>query len=64
MARYKHYNYSQLMMVPVCLDEQLMPGTLEHTIHTLIENEIDLSVFDSRYNMTRPAAPPMIPKFF
>lgn len=50
MARYKHYNYSQLMMVPVCLDEQLMPGTLEHTIHTLIENEIDLSVFDSRYN--------------
>jgi transposase len=50
MARYKQYNYSQMMMVPVCLDEQLMPGTLEHTIHTLIENEIDLSVFDARYN--------------
>jgi len=50
MARYKHYNYSQEILVPVCLEDQLLPGTLEYTIYTLIENDIDMSVFDAKYN--------------
>lgn len=50
MAKYKNYNYNQTIMVPVCLDEQLMPGTLEYTIHTLVEKEIDTSIFDAKYN--------------
>ena len=25
MARYKHYDYDQMMMVPVSLEEQLVP---------------------------------------
>jgi hypothetical protein len=29
MARYKHYDYNQLMMVPVSLEDQLMPGTFK-----------------------------------
>jgi hypothetical protein len=33
MPRYKPYDYSQLQMVPVSLNDQLMPGTLEHAIH-------------------------------
>lgn len=33
MARYKPYDYNQLMMVPVSLEEQLVPGTLEYAIH-------------------------------
>jgi hypothetical protein len=28
MARYKHYDYHQLMMVPVSLEEQLIPVDL------------------------------------
>ena len=41
MARYKPYDYNQLMMIPVSLEEQLVPGTLEYVIHHLIEERID-----------------------
>jgi len=50
MPRYKSYDYDQLLMVPVSLDQQLMPGTLEYAIHTLIEERIDTSVFDEKYS--------------
>lgn len=50
MAKYKHYDYSQNVMIPVSLDEQLMPGTLEFAIHALVENRMDMSIFDGRYN--------------
>ena len=49
MPRYKPYDYNQLLMVPVSLDEQLMPGTLEYAIHQLIEERIDTSIFDEKY---------------
>ena len=50
MAKYKSYNYSQKVLIPVCLEEQLMPGTLEFAIHTLVETRMDTSVFDERYS--------------
>lgn len=50
MARYKTYDYSQRVLIPVSLEDQLMPGTLEFAIHTLVETRIDMSVFDCRYN--------------
>ncbi len=37
MAKYKSYNYSQTVMLPVSLEDQLMEGTLEFAIHTLVE---------------------------
>jgi len=49
MARYKPYDYNQLMMIPVSLEEQLVPGTLEYAIHHLIEERIDTSFFDDRF---------------
>jgi len=49
MARYKPYDYSQMMMVPVLLAEQLVPGTLEHSIHYLLEEHLDLSGFDQDF---------------
>ncbi|MDI6687719.1 MAG: IS1182 family transposase [Desulfobacterales bacterium] len=49
MARYRHYNYNQLMLVPVSLEEQLMPGTLEYAINHVVEERLDLSIFDERY---------------
>ena len=49
MVQYKHYNYDQLMMVPVSLEEQLIPGTLEYAIHHVVEGRLDLSMFDERY---------------
>jgi transposase len=56
MAKYKRYDYSQSMLIPVFFEEQLMPGTLEfaihtlvETIHTLVETRMDMSIFDDNY---------------
>ena len=49
MPRYKPCHYGQLMLVPVSLEDQLVPGTLEHAIHHLIETRIDTSYFDEKY---------------
>ena len=49
MAKYKRYDYKQSLMIPVSLEEQLVPGTLEFAIHTLLERRMDMSVFDDNY---------------
>jgi transposase len=49
MAKYKRYDYSQKIFIPVSLEDQLMPGTLEFAIHTLVETRMDMSVFDGSY---------------
>jgi transposase len=50
MAKYKTYNYSQEVLIPVSLEDQIMPGTLEFAIHTLMETRMDMSVFDEKYH--------------
>ena len=50
MSKYKRYDYSQSILIPVFLKDQLMPGTLEFAIHTLVEDRMDLSVFDCQYS--------------
>jgi len=37
-------------MIPISLEHQLIPGTLEFAIHTLVEDRMDISVFEDRYN--------------
>ncbi|MBN1674098.1 MAG: transposase [Kiritimatiellae bacterium] len=37
------------MMVPVSLEAQLEPGTLEYAIHQVVETGLDLSIFEARY---------------
>jgi transposase len=49
MARYQHYDYAQTVMVPISLEKQLLPGTLEFAIHELIHRRVDTSIFESRY---------------
>jgi len=49
MAKYKSYDYSQRVMIPISLDDQLVPGTFEFAIHTLVETQMDTSIFDVRY---------------
>ena len=53
MARYKEYDYSQGKFIPVHFDKQILPGTFEHTLHYLIDNELDLSIFNLRYPKKR-----------
>ena len=62
MAKYKHYDYSQGKFIPISFDKQILPGTFEHTLHYLIDNEIDLSVFDLRYKNDETGAPAYDPK--
>jgi len=57
MARYKEYDYSQGKFIPIHFDKQILPGTFEYTLHYLIDNEIDLSVFDLRYRNDETGAP-------
>lgn len=62
MARYKYYDYDQLMMVPVSLEEQLIPGTLEYAIHHVVEERLDLSLFDDRYRNDETGRKAIAPK--
>lgn len=57
MARYKHYDYDQTKMLPVSYQRQILPGTFEHTLNELIDREIDLTVFESRYRNDATGAP-------
>ncbi len=57
MARYREYSYEQSLMLPIRLSLQVQPGTFEYTINYLVDNEIDLSVFESRYHNDETGAP-------
>ncbi len=57
MARYKDYDHSQGKFIPIHFDRQILPGTFEYSLHYLIDNEIDLSVFDLRYRNDETEAP-------
>ena len=43
MAKYKHYDYSQSRLIPIFLEDQIIPGTLAFAIHTLVEERMDAS---------------------
>ena len=63
MAKYKRYDYNQMVMLPISLENQLAPGTLEFAIHYLVETRMNLSVFDEKYKndeMGRSAYDPKI----
>ena len=49
MAKYKSYNYSQTVMLPVSLEDQLTHGTIEFAIHTLVEEIMNMTRFDGKF---------------
>ena len=62
MAKFKPYNPDQTIMLPVSLQNQIVPGSLEHTINEMVENHIDLSLFDRRYKNDATGAYAINPK--
>ena len=62
MAKFKPCNEDQMVMLPISLQDQLVEGTLEHTINELVEKHINLSVFDARYNNDLIGAAAIHPK--
>ena len=61
MARYRDSNTFQSKLVPIDFSRQITPGSFEHTICLLIDEHLDMSVFDTRYDNDehgRPAYDP------
>ena len=50
MAKFKTYDYRQRVLLPVSLEDQLMSGTLEFAIHTLVDKRLDMSIFQGKYH--------------
>lgn len=48
MPRYKPVSYEQNIMVPISLEAQIVPGTLEFAIHHLMESKVDISMFEAK----------------
>ena len=57
MARYKEYDYRQSKFLPISFDKQILPGTFEYTLNYLIDQELNLSIFDDRYCNDDTGAP-------
>jgi transposase len=60
MARYKPVDTNPKFL-PIDLAAQLLPGTLEHALHHLLESAIDLTPFDARYRNDETGAPAYAP---
>lgn len=63
MPRFIECDYNQTVLLPVAFENQILPGTFEHSIHYLVDNQLDLSIFDSKYKNDengRPAYDPAI----
>lgn len=56
MARYYDVE-ADLRFVALDLSEQLRPGTFEHALNHLVDHELDLSHFDTRYRNDETGAP-------
>jgi transposase len=62
MARFKAPDYRQKLLVPVVLDEQLVPGTFEYAVHHLLEERIDESWFEDLYTNDETGRPAYSPR--
>lgn len=62
MARYKTYDYSQSMLLPINFSEQIIPGTYEYAIHFIVEERLDLSGIEKRYRNDETGAPAYDPR--
>jgi len=62
MARYKDSDRSQMEIKMIDFSEQLVEGTIEHTIDYLIEHQVDLAPFDTQFHNDASGAPAYHPK--
>ena len=63
MPRFKDYDYTQGKFLPVSFEKQILPGTFEYSLNALVDEELDLSIFNERYTNDdggRPAYDPAI----
>ena len=61
MPRYKDYCYDQSKLIPISFERQITPGTFEFALNYIVDNELDLSVFNGKYNNDQTGAPAFDP---
>ena len=49
MARFKAYDLNQAKMIPISYSDQIVEGSFEHALNEIVEEHLDLSVFEQRY---------------
>src|SRR5262249_20183813 len=49
MARYKPYDLNQAKMIPLSYADQIVEGSFEHALNEIVEEHLDLTVFEKRY---------------
>lgn len=63
MPRFIDYDYNQMVMLAISFNRQILPGSFEHSLNYLIDQELDLSIFHHRFNNEdggRPAYDPAL----
>ena len=62
MPRYKPFNYAQTTLIPISLEKRIVEGTLEHTIHYMVEKRMDTGIFEERFKNDETGSPAYHPK--
>lgn len=62
MAKYKPYSYAQGQFIAVFFNKQIQKGTFEYTLNYLVDNELDLSIFDAKFKNDETGAPAYDPR--
>jgi hypothetical protein len=50
MARYKPYDLNQAKMIALSYADQIVEGSFEHALNEIVEEHLDLTVFEKRYS--------------
>jgi len=50
MVRFKPYDLNQTKMIPLSYADQVLEGSFEYALNEIVEEHLDLSVFDHRYH--------------
>ena len=62
MPRYKKYDYSQSILVPIEFTKQIVPGTIEYVINYMVEKKLNLEPIEAKYKNDEIGAPAYDPK--
>jgi transposase len=62
MAKYKPYDLKQTKMIPLSYADQIIEGSFEYALGEIVEEHLDLSVFDQRYRNDEAGRPAYDPR--
>jgi transposase len=62
MARYKAYDLNQAKMIPLTYADQVVEGSFEYALNEIVEEHLDMSVFDKRYRNDETGRPAYDPR--